>query len=426
MGVSVMWFYRISMMILVPLAIPVIALRDRLIGKKRPPWSDRFGRNLPKIEPGSLWIHAVSVGEVEVARRLIAELKRSETRIPIVVTSTTATGLALAHKNLAEAATVLASPIDLPGPVSRLFDSIQPSALVLIETELWPEMLHQAKRHTTPVVVVNARLSDRSHRRYRLVRSALGPLLAPINLVLTRDRTDAERFSTLGIEPGRVKVGGNVKYDLEPDQRPLEWDDAIDEIAAGRPIIVAGSTLEGEEEQVLDALAASERSVLLILAPRHPERFDSVARLVESRGLKLIRRSRLPDQLVPATDVFLLDTIGELARAFRHGTMAFIGGSLVPSGGHNPLEPAVWGVPVLSGPSIENFEEIYREMVGAGAVILVENPQALGAAINHWLSNPGEALNAGEAGRRVVEENGGATARIATEIVEQLHQRPMP
>jgi len=414
------------MTILVPLVIPMIALRDRLTGKKRPPWSERFGHNLPEIEPGSLWIHAVSVGEVEVARCLITELNRDGTSIPIVVTSTTATGLALARKNLTDVATILASPVDLPGPVSRLFDSIRPSALVLVETELWPEMLRRAARSGTPVIVVNARLSDRSFRRYRKIRWALGPLLAPINAVLTRDGTDAQRFSALGIEPGRVKIGGNVKYDLEPDERPLDWDDTIDKIAAGRPIIVAGSTLEGEEEQVLDALAASEKSILLILAPRHPERFETVARLVEDRDLRLIRRSHVPDHAVEGDAIFLLDTIGELARAFRHGTIAFIGGSLVPAGGHNPLEPAVWGVPVLSGPSIENFEEIYREMVGAGAVILVENPQALGAAINHWLSNPGAALNAGEAGRRVVEENGGATARIVTEIVERLHQRPMP
>jgi 3-deoxy-D-manno-octulosonic-acid transferase len=426
MGVLVLWLYRILMTILVPLAIPVIALRDRVIGKKRPPWPDRLGRNLPEIDPGSLWIHAVSVGEVEVARRLIAELKRSGTPRPIVVTSTTATGLALARKNLSDVAMILASPIDLPGPVSRFFDSIRPSGLVLVETELWPEMVHQAGRRKTPVIVINARLSNRSHRRYRMIRRALSPLLAPVTLVLTRDLTDAERFSAIGIEAERIKVGGNVKYDLEPDQRPLEWDDTIDEIGGGRPVIIAASTLEGEEEKVLDALAASERSVLLILAPRHPERFDSVAHLVESRGLSLIRRSDLQGQAVGEVDVFLLDTIGELARAFRHGTMAFIGGSLIPAGGHNPLEPAVWGVPVLSGPSIENFEEIYREMVAAGAVILVENPEDLGTLINQWLSDPGAALQAGEAGRCVVEENRGATAGIAAEILERLGGRPMP
>ncbi len=423
MGVLMLWIYRILMTVLVPIVIPLLALRDRLVGKRRPPWSERFAWRLPDVGAGGLWIHAVSVGEVEVARRLIAELDWETVAGPIVVTSTTATGLALARKNLAERASVLATPIDLPGPVRRVFDAVRPKALILVETELWPEMLHQAGRRGIPVVVVNARLSDASFRRYRRVKGVLQPLLRPLSLILTRDATDAERFRDLGLEDDRVTVGGNVKYDLEADRRPLEWGVEIAVCADGRPVIVAGSTLEGEESLVLDAvdsLGREERRPLVILAPRHPERFESVAHLVSERGLTLIRRSRLPEGVRAGIDVFLLDTIGELARSFQYGAVAFIGGSLVPSGGHNPLEPAVWGVPVVSGPWVANFEEVYREMVAAGGVRLVAGAGELGSVLDQWLLAPETARRAGEAGRRVVEENRGATARIAAEILQRL------
>ena len=430
MGVVMLWIYRLLMMALMPLAILVLVVKDRLQGKQRPPWSERFARRVPDIEAGGLWIHAVSVGEVEVARRLIDEFNQDVVTGPITLTSTTATGLTLARKNLSDRVTILPTPVDLPGPIGRIFDAIRPRALVLVETELWPEMLHQAGRRGVPVVVVNARLSDVSFRRYRRVKAALRPLLKPLSLVLTRDATDADRFRELGIEDDRVSVGGNIKYDLEPDHRPLQWDDEIGSCADGRPVIVAGSTLEGEEQLILDAvetLAGSDgRRPLVILAPRHPERFDSVARLVSECGLTLIRRKHLSDGVKTGADVFLLDTIGELARAFRHGAVAFVGGSLVPSGGHNPLEPAAWGVPVLSGPWVANFEEIYREMVRATAVRLVADSRELAAALDQWLSAPETARRAGEAGRRVVEANRGATALIAAEIVRRLDRTHAP
>lgn len=412
------------MAVLLPMAIPVLALRDRFVGKRRPPWSERFAREFPHIEPGGLWIHAVSVGEVEVARRLIDELENKTVNNSIVVTSTTATGLAMARRNLSDRATILASPVDLPVAVGRMFDAVKPRALILVETELWPEMLHQAGCRKVPVIAVNARLSDASFKRYSRVKSVLRPLLEPISLVLTRDEKDADRFRALGIEDGRVKVGGNVKYDFEPDRRPLEWDESIEEWASGRPVIVAGSTLEDEERQVLDSLQMLPDNLrpLVIMAPRHPERFDSVARLIEERGLTLVKRSLLPESRVEDVDVFLLDAIGELARAFKHGRIAFIGGSLVPSGGHNPLEPAVWGVPVLSGPWVSNFEEVYREMVIAGGAKIVADTTALGTSLQEWLVAPDIAKKAGEAGRLAVEKNRGATARIAAEIFARLER----
>ncbi len=216
-----------------------------------------------------------------------------------------------------------------------------------------------------------------------------------------------------------VVVGGNVKYDIETDQRSLEWAEAVRNAAGDRPIVVAGSTMEGEEELVLRAiqdLAAAGTRCFLILAPRHPERFDAVADLLAASGVDFVRRSS-GGEIPGSTDAFLIDTIGELARAYQLATVAFIGGSLVPTGGHNPLEPAVWGVPVLSGPHVHNFLEVYEEMTSAGGARLVADENELRTSLGEWLDDPGPALAAGAAGREVVDRNRGATSRTATALL---------
>ncbi|HSN55343.1 MAG TPA: 3-deoxy-D-manno-octulosonic acid transferase [Candidatus Sulfomarinibacteraceae bacterium] len=415
-----LWLYRALVAGLLPLAIPVLKVRDRLAAKRRPAFAERLARDLPELAGGGLWLHAVSVGEVEIARRLVRELDRCAPGLPLLVSATTATGLDLARRTLGERLPVIASPLDLPGPVSRVLDRARPRAVATVETELWPEMLHQAARRGIPAAVVNGRLSDASYRRYRRVRPVLKPLLEPLRLVLARSDADAERFAGLGVPASAIRVAGNVKYDLEPDPRPLSWADALAAAAGERPVVVAGSTMEGEEGAVLDAvdgLAAAGRRPLLVLAPRHPERFDAVAALVGDRGLELVRRSsdRVPG---PTTEVFLLDTIGELARAYRLAAAAFIGGSLVATGGHNPLEPAVWGVPVLSGPHVHNFAEVYEEMAVAGGARLVTDGTGLGEALARWLADPGTARAAGAAGLAVVEANRGATAVTAAALLE--------
>ena len=409
------------MAVLLPLAVPVLALRDRLSGKKRPMWSERFLRPMPDLPSGGIWIQAVSVGEVEVARRLLGEL--ADFDLPVIVSATTATGLALARKTLGDRAVVTPCPVDLPVPVKRFLDTAKPRALVLVETELWPEMLHQAGRRGIPVAVVNARLSERSFVRYRRVRVLLKSLLAPLALVLARDESDARKFIDLGVNEDCVRVGGNVKYDLLRDERPLSWAEGLSRWAGDRPIVVAGSTMEGEEEIVLNSLnhyAAGARRPFLILAPRHPERFTEVASLLESRGLKTVRRSRWEESSESSADVFLLDTIGELARSYRYGAVAFIGGSLVSTGGHNPLEAALWGVPVLTGPHVHNFAEIYREMTAAGAARVVADDQEFGVVLGDWLGSPEKAHRAGKAGFEVIEQNRGAAARTATALMEFL------
>jgi 3-deoxy-D-manno-octulosonic-acid transferase len=424
-GSGARWLYRGLMSAVVPLAVPVLSLRDRMVGKRRPPWSERLMHDDPEVAAGGLWIQAVSVGEVEIARRLVRALRAAAPELPITVTATTATGLELARSSLPDDTPVAACPLDLMGPVSRFLDLVRPRAVVLVETELWPEMLGQAGDRGIPVAVVNARLSARSTARYRRVRALLRPLLAPVSRVLTRGGDDAERFLSLGVAADRITAVGNIKYDLEPDPRPLVWRDAVEAAAGDRAVVVAGSTMDGEEAMVLDALDELQPRPFLILAPRHPERFDAVAELAGSRGLSVARRTRVESGPPgPATDVFLLDTIGELSRAYAIARVAFIGGSLVPTGGHNPLEPLAWGVPVLTGPHVHNFDEVYGLLFEAGAARSVEGKDELSAGFRAWLGDADAAMTAGSAGESVVRANRGATERTAAALLELVEPGP--
>ncbi len=427
MAGPVLWLYRVLVHLALPLAAPVLWLKDRASGKSRPPLVARLGRELPEVAPGGLLIHAVSVGEVEVARRLLRELRRRAPDLPVTLTVTTATGLALARRTLAGLAVVHPSPLDLPGPVRRLLEAVHPRAVVLVETELWPELLHQCARRGVPVAVVNGRLSDRSFRRYRQVRPLLRPLLAPLHLVLARAEADAARFSELGVPRGRVRASGNLKYDLEPATEELPWQTSVRGWAGERPVLVAGSTMEGEEAAVLDAvdgLAGAWERLFLVLAPRHPERFDTVARLLESRGTAVVRRSDLPAARARVPDVLLLDTIGELGRAYAEARAAFVGGSLVPTGGHNPLEPAAWGVPVLTGPHVHNFREVYADLFAAGGAVEVRDAAGLTGALDAWLGDAEAAAAAGEAARAVMERSRGAAARAAEAVLRLAEAGP--
>ncbi len=414
-----LWLYRALYRGGLAAAAPFLWAKDRATGKARPPLRARLGHGAPELPPGGLWIQAVSVGETEIARRLLKELALRSPGLPVLLTATTATGLALARKLEGGGVRVHPCPLDLARPVRRVLEAARPALLVLVETEIWPEMLHQAVSRGIPAAIVNARLSEGSFRRYRRVRALLQPLLAPVAAVLARSDADAERFAALGVPEDRITVTGNVKYDLEPDPEPLPWGERLAAWAGQRPVLVAGSTMEGEEAMVLDALGGlpEELRPFLVLAPRHPERFGEVAELIERRGIPLARRTAL-DEAPSAPGAFLLDAMGELARAYNGAAVAFIGGSLVPTGGHNPLEPAVWGVPVLSGPHVHNFREVYAEMTAAGAARIVPDPGRLGPMLRHWLEHPQEARAAGAAGRAVVEANRGATARTVERLLE--------
>jgi 3-deoxy-D-manno-octulosonic-acid transferase len=411
MSAPALWLYRALFALALPMAAPFLWLTDRKRSKRRPSWAQRFGFQLPPMPTKGIWIQAVSVGEVSVAKALIAELRRRHPGTPIVLSATTATGLRLASGEQQVDAWV-PFPVDLAGPVRRVLTAAQPKLVVLVETELWPEMLAGCARRGIPVVLVNARVSDSSFRGYRAVRVLLRPLLSPVTLALAQENRDAERLATIGIPPERIRTTGNIKFDISPPSATLEIASRIMHIAAGKPILVAGSTMPGEDELVFRALGRLEeaRRPFVLVAPRHPERAADVLRLAAEHGMSPIRRT-LIDEAPAACHAVVLDTIGELAALYELAAIAFVGGSLVPSGGHNPIEPARHGVPVLSGPHVRNFRVIYDRFVRAGAVTIVNNEVELATILERWLADPELARRLGRAGRQMLLDNAGATAR---------------
>ncbi len=406
-----LWAYRLLLAGSLPVAAPLLLLQARRRGRHWPPIAQRLGYRIPAVEPGGVWVQAVSVGEVAVARPLLAELRRRFPGLPTMLSSTTATGLQVATgQHLAD--TVIPFPIDLPGPVRRALDRARPRLVVLVETELWPELLAGCRQRSIPVVLANARVSDRSFKGYRAIRRLLRPLLEPVTLVLAQSDGDAGRLATMGVSDERIRVVGNVKFDVAPAGPEPAVLAQLRALAGDRPVWVAGSTAEGEEAAVI----AAARSIpvlpepFLILAPRHPERAGAVLELAAAHGLRAVRRSRLEDSPGPF-DAVVLDTIGELAAIYQLGAVAFVGGSLVPVGGHNPIEPARFGVPVLTGPHVRNFSTVYEEFITAGAARVVQGGANLEAAAAAWLTDPEGARSAGEAGRSLLARHAGATAR---------------
>lgn len=405
---SLLWgLYRAAMGAALATAGPVLLLRrgshylPTLRGRLARSTEEGGGR-------GALWLHAVSVGEVGVAATLARALPPE---LPLLVTTVTPTGQARARTAFAERAQVAYLPFDLGGPVARFFRRFEPRGLILVEGDYWPLVLREAGRRRLPVAVVNGRVGDRSFRRMRRLSPLLGPLFGAVGRFGVQSEEDGERLARLGVSRERVAVTGNLKYDVaEPNEDPA-LAGLVARLAAGRPVLVAGSTMGGEEERVLDAFAAAgggERA-LLVLAPRHPERWSTVASLLAARGFAAARRSGSDGAGRP--EVLLLDSLGELAGLYRHAAGAFIGGTLVPTGGHNPLEAARFGVPVAAGPAMENFREMAAELDREGAWRRVEDAADLGRTFHDWLADPEAARELGARGRTLVERNRGALAR---------------
>lgn len=410
MGRGPLFAYRCAVHLLLPLLAPFLWVSDRRSGKQRPPLRHRLALGLPALPQGGIVVHAVSVGEVMVARLLLRELRKRFPGTPLLLTATTATGLRLASGALVADATV-PFPLDLPGPVRRFLAATKPKLLVLVETELWPEMLAACSARGIPVVLVNARISHRSFTRYRRLKRLLVNLLEPITLGLAQSPQDAERLVAIGIPAAKVRVTGNIKFDASPPgEIHADLRAALMTLAKGRPIVVAGSTMPGEEEEVLKAIDPLRHEVFLLLAPRHPERAQEVLELCHDAGLLSLRRSLLANAKTSA-DVLIVDTVGELAALYQLGHVAFVGGSLVPSGGHNPLEPAVFGVPIITGPHVHNFASVYQELISKGGAFMVQNREELGQSVRFFLQHPEHARAAGEAAKAVLVANSGATAR---------------
>lgn len=387
-------------------------------GHYLPTLGGRLGRTLPAAPASSsappLWIHAVSVGEVGVAATLARALPIA---VPLLVTTVTPTGqerARAAFKNHPAGAEIAYLPFELGFAVRKFFDRLQPAALILVEGDYWPLVLSEARRRGLPVAVVNGRVGDRGFSRMKTLRPLLPFLFSGVERFGVQSAQDRNRLEALGIPPERIVVTGNLKYESpEPVVKP-ELEEKLRELADGRPILLAGSTMAGEEEQVLDAfrrLGGGERA-LLVVAPRHPERWEEVWGMLG--GLKAARRSALtprPPGGEGETDVVLLDSLGELAGLYRIAAGAFIGGTLAPTGGHNPLEPARFAVPVAVGPSMHNFRDMAEQFDRAKAWRRVADAGELAAAWGGWVGDPGAAREQGERGLRLLEENRGALAR---------------
>ena len=396
------------------------ALARSLAGRRR--FGDirgRLGRRPYPDLRGGIWIHAVSVGEIGVARNLLRALRGRLPDRPVGLSVTTAAGRELASQTLSTEAAIFAFPFELAGAVERALTHTRPSLIVLTETEIWPLFLDRASRLGVPVALVNGRISARSFARYRLARRFLARSLSQIALFAMQSDEDARRIEALGAPRERIQNLGNIKYDL-PEAPPFPDSARLVRAAAGRAVLVAGSTGEGEESLVLDAWHRLEIRPLLVLAPRRPERFDEVARLVENRGFRVLRRSThdpRPTTHDSPIDVYLLDSIGELASIYRQGTLAFIGGSLVDTGGQNPIEAWAAGIPAMAGPHMENFREIAARGDALRILIRAHDPADLSRRIAEALADPAETSRRGADAARFVAESRGAAERTAAALV---------
>ena len=369
-----------------------------------------------------IWIHAVSVGEVLAVSRLVQELNEQLPGYFIAVSTTTRTGQALAQARFG-LERVFYSPLDLPWAVRGRFLSLQPKMLVLAETEFWPNLLSESFRRGVPVVVANARISDRSWPRYYRLRSLWKIFLSRLTRVLAQTELDADRLISLGCEPTRVTVSGNLKFDVRVSQE-AEATRILRKLAGDLHLIVAGSTLEGEEEALLalwPQLLATQPNLAMILAPRHPERFSAVAERLAKSGIPWSRRSEFGTTPLASGEVVLLDTIGELASVYSLASVAFVGGSLVRAGGHNPLEPAQFGVPIVMGSHYQNFLGIVETMIAGDAVRIAE-PDQLGAALSELLGATEDAQTLGLRGKAIFDAEAGATERTVSAIREVLSE----
>jgi 3-deoxy-D-manno-octulosonic-acid transferase len=381
---------------------------------------ERFGLGRRLAMP-SIWLHAVSVGEVSAAAALVRALHARHPDAPLVLTTATPTGRAQAATLFGADVEVRFLPYDTAGSVRRFLARIRPLAAIIMETELWPNLLHECGRRGVPVVFASARLAARSVPRYRRFGTLFSAGLRNA-WVAAQSSADADRFIALGADPARTRVVGNLKFDMRLGEAVAENGRELRRRYLGaRPVWTAGSTHEGEEELVLGAHAVLERAVrgaLLVLVPRHPQRFAAVAALLERRGLVFDRRGR-SETVRPEAQVLLLDTMGELTAFYAASDVAFVGGSLVPVGGHNLLEPAALGVPVITGPHTENGPEIARLLIEAGGALKVADGVALAAAAGRLLADPALRERMGESARSFVEAHRGSLARLLA-LIEPL------
>lgn len=381
----------------------------------------------------SIWIHAVSVGETMTVRALIADLRRRYPNLRIFLSTTTMAGQQVARRNVQDVDAVFYLPLDLSTIVRRTLRLVKPRLFVMMETEIWPNLLRQCKRMGVATVLVNGRISSRSYPRYKIAKPFFKNVLADVDRFCMQTEESARRVVDIGADPAKVVVTGSLKFDsLDIPGAPTVDGRGQNRVlryfrmSSGRPVIIAGSTMREEEQIVLQAfrrIKSSTANPLLLIAPRHPERFAEVAQLARDQAFVTVKRSDLQIDAEPRADVVVLDTIGELAQVYQVATAVFVGGSLVDTGGHNILEPAVFGKPIVFGPHMHNFKEIAEAFIAQDAAVQVSGPRGLEEALVALLTDPVRRARLGAAARALVESNRGAKDKCLAIIAQLLPLR---
>ncbi|HKW82861.1 MAG TPA: lipid IV(A) 3-deoxy-D-manno-octulosonic acid transferase [Burkholderiaceae bacterium] len=412
------FLYIVIAYLLAPVVVGALALRGFRDRTHFEGFSQRFGLG-PRVRERSIWVHAVSVGEVQAAAPLVNALLERFPSVPLVVTTVTPTGRARARALFKDRVDVRYVPIDLPGSVRRFFSRVQPRLAVILETEIWPNLYNRCGKLGVPLVMASARISPRSVNRYRRLVGLFRDALSHGIFIAAQSAEDAERFRSIGASPERTHVIGNIKFDFGyPPDIAERGHELRRLLGVHRPVWVAGSTHAKEEDVLLDAHALVRQrytNALLVIVPRHPPRFGDVAAAMKERGIPFVTRTSgaVPG---PETQVYMLDTLGELPPFYAAGDVAFVGGSLVPIGGHNLLEPAALAEPIVAGPYNFNSADIAKLLIERGAVKIVHDAPELAKVVGDLLNDPAARAQMGSAGRKAVDENRGAVGRLMSFI----------
>lgn len=408
---------------MIPFIIIRLYYKSRKNSAYRKRWLERFGYfTAPQIK-GGIWVHLVSVGETIAAVPMIKALQASYPDTQLIITSMTPTGSERVRALFHDSVFHVYVPYDYPGAIKRFLRRVEPSMLILMETELWPNCLHFCAKQNIPVLLANARLSEKAFLRYQRIKKVAATMLSQITIIAAQAQADADRFIALGATPEQVTVTGSMKFDIsvKPELK-REGKNLRQLLGLDRAVWIAASTHENEEEEILKAFHKVQQrvpDVLLVLVPRHPERFDKVAKMCSREGYQVSRRSQ-QDLCTNSTTIYLGDTMGELLLLYAASDVAFVGGSLVPIGGHNMLEPAVLGVPSITGPHYFNFTTIVQLLEETGGLFRVNDTEGLAQCVIDLLRDPLRRHQAGLNAQHVVEAHRGSVA-MHQELVERLY-----
>ena len=417
-----MLLYNIFFTLILPLIFMRLLWRSRKAPLYKKRWLERLGCFKSPNKPGGIFIHAVSVGEVMAALPVIYALKEKYPEELITVTTTTPTGSERVMVNLGDSVFHVYLPYDISWAINNFLRLIKPRICIILETELWPNLILCCKRQDIPVLIINGTLSYKSYKGYRVLKTIVKSMLNKVTYVAAQSELDGNRFLELGLEATRLLITGSIKYDVPVSDEKNKLGDKLKQSFGNRLVWIAASTHEGEEGQILSAfkvIKASLPNVLLILVPRHPERFDKIYKMVKDYDFQVIKRSA-NEVCSSGTDVLLGDTMGELGVFYKAADLAFVGGSLVPVGGHNVFEACAVGVPVITGPYIDNIKEISKDILNNEAMLVLNNEQELVNSVLILLQSHEKRQDLGKRGQSMVKQNQGATQKVL-ELIDETY-----